>query len=396
MAKWCATPAIALAATIILVAGSISSCAAAKTAEAPSLAAQQAFPPAFIVAGTPRERGVAYGKHYRDEIRAFLDREIYQTFIGNPSSKEEMLRYAADCGKVAQEVCPMVVEECRGIAEGAGLSYDEVVLINLHEELYHRGKLPYDGHCTAVAVPPSDTGDGHTYVGQTWDWMTRVAGKSTVTDWQSNDAPSVLAYGYPGIPMGAGMNSRGIALCWTTAWLGKKGMSPRVGVPTYMLIAHLLAQKDLDSVIREARRDKHAGWFTFVMADGEGNLVNVEGSPQGIAIEQPKDRLARAYYGTREMTAAKPGEDAKLHPRCQQMYKLLEQSAGKNDRQMLEHYFTDRDDQIMSWKSPSNKTIDVMIFDTTARKAYLSRGPEYHLEWREFEFPTSTLSAANQ
>ena len=154
-----------------------------------------------------------------------------------------------------------------------------------------------------------------------------------------------------------------------------------------MLIAHLLAQKDLDAVIREARRDKHAGWFTFVMADAEGNLLNIEGSPLGVAIEQPKDRLARAGFGTRELTAAKPGQDAKLHPRCQQMYKLLTQSAGKNDRATLEQYFTNREDEILSWKSANIKTLDLMMFDTKARKAYLSRGPEFHLEWREFSFP---------
>ena len=73
-----------------------------------------------------------------------------------------------------------------------------------------------------------------------------------------------------------------------------------MGVPSYMLIAHLLAQRDIESVIHEAKRDKHAGWFTFVIADSEGRLVNVEGSPEGVAIERPKDRLARALYGTRK------------------------------------------------------------------------------------------------
>ena len=53
---------------------------------------------------------------------------------------------------------------------------------------------------------------------------------------------------------------------------------------------------------------------------------------------------------------------------------------------MIEKYFVSRDDGIMSWKSSTNKTIDVMLFDTTKRKAYVTRGPEYHMEWREFGF----------
>jgi hypothetical protein len=68
------------------------------------------------------------------------------------------------------------------------------------------------------------------------------------------------------------------------------------------------------------------------------------------------------------------------------MYKLLEQSAGKNDRKTLESYFLSPDDGILAWKHPANKSIDIMLYDTTARKAYLTRGPEFQLEWREFAF----------
>src|SRR5262249_2381629 len=161
--------------------------------------------------------------------------------------------------------------------------------------------------------------------GQTWDWMQSVAGKSRVLDWRRSEGVSVLAYGFPGMPMGAGMNAEGIALCWTSADLGKKGQSPRVGIPSYILIAHLLAQKDMDAVVREARKNKHAGWFTFVMADGRGRLVNIEGSPDRVVVEEADGRLARVLYGSREMAGSK------LHARCQTMYDLLQETRGKND-----------------------------------------------------------------
>jgi hypothetical protein len=86
------------------------------------------------------------------------------------------------------------------------------------------------------------------------------------------------------------------------------------------------------------------------------------------------------------MIVAKPGKPRTMHARCAQMNKLLDQTAGKNDRKMLERYFTEREHGILGWKSATNKSIDVMIFDTTGRKAYLTRGPEYGLEWREFAF----------
>lgn len=353
----------------------------------PADEAVRAFPAATVIEGTPKDRGHTYGKQFREPIRDFLAKEIYAPFVGRPSSKEQLLAYAAACGKVVRDHCPMIADELQGIADGAALALDEIVLINLHEELYHRTDLPKHGlpkhgHCTAVAVAPPDTGDKHTYVGQTWDWMQSVAGKSQVTQWRRTDGASVLAYGFPGMPMGAGVNSEGIALCWTSAALGHKGRSPRVGIPSYILIAHLLAQKDLDSVIREAKKNKHAGWFTFVMADGQGRLVNIEGSPEAVAVERTKDRLVRVDYGSREMARVKPEQQVTFHPRCQQMYDALAASRGKNDLAQLQNYFADPQYKINVGKG----TIDMMVFDTTERAAYLSRGSSYKLAWRRFVF----------
>ena len=341
------------------------------------------IPDAIVIEGAPLERGRAYGKRFRDEIRSFLDEEILAPFSGKPSTREEMLAYAAACGAVVRDACPGIADEVRGIAEGAGLAFDEIVLIQLHEELYHRATLPgpKTGHCTAVAVASSDTGDGRTYVGQTWDWMESVAGKSRVIEWRRGEVASVLAYGFPGMPVGAGVSSAGIALCWTSAGL-ESGGSPRVGIPSYTLIAHLLAQKDLDAVIREARKDRHAGWFTFVMADGSGRLLNIEGSPRGIVVEEAKTRLARVDHGSAEAGRVLRDGPVSLHPRCRKMYDLLEGSGGKNDLARLQDYFADKRFEINAGKP----TIDMIVFDTTSRAAHVSRGSVYGVSWRRFAF----------
>lgn len=368
---------------VIAVASSLlAALLAACSAQALPQSKDDGFPTAHLISGKPKDRGRSYGMQFRDTIRDFLANEIYAAFVGKPSSKTEMLRYAAACGNVVRDECPLIAEELEGIADGAGLTFEDVVLINLHEELYHRTDLPMHGHCTAVAVAPPDTGDTHTYVGQTWDWMQSVAGKSRVVQWRRAEGVSVLAYGFPGMPPSAGVNSHGLALCWTSAALGKKGLSPRVGIPSYLLIAHLLAQQDLDSVIREAKKNKHAGWFTFVMADGDGRLLNLEGSPKAIVVEEAKHRLARVDFGSREMTAVMPGRPVKLHERCQRMYDLLDGSKGKNDLSRLQDYLADPKYKINVGKG----TIDMMVFNTTARTAYLSRGSSYKLSWREFAF----------
>jgi hypothetical protein len=112
------------------------------------------FGPAGVLEGKPKERGQAYGKQFRQAIRDFLHKEIDKPFAGRPATKERMLAYADACARVVRAECPLVAREFEGIAHGAGLTFAEVVLINLHEEFSHRADLPRHGHCTAVAVGP--------------------------------------------------------------------------------------------------------------------------------------------------------------------------------------------------------------------------------------------------
>jgi hypothetical protein len=118
-----------------------------------------------------------------------------------------------------------------------------------------------------------------------------------------------------------------------------------------------------------------------VIADGAGRLANIEGSPERVVVEQPKDRLVRLDYGSSEL-GSKTGAQVRLHPRCQHLYDLLRASNGKNDLARLQNYLDDPGCKINVGKG----TIDMMVFDTTDRSAYLSRGTSYKLAWRKFEF----------
>ncbi len=341
-------------------------------------------PTLTVIVGKPRERGRRYGQKFKDGIQSFLDKEIYGVFTDKPASRDDMLRYAGQCGQAISDYAPAIHEEFEGIAEGSGLRFEEAVLITLHEELYHRGVLPKVPHCTAVAIGPPDTHDGHTYVGQTWDWMPSVFGLSSMLLWKRTEGPSVLAYAYPGLWVGAGVNSAGIALCWTSAQ-GKGIPGPRVGIPSYVLLTQLLYQETLKDALEEAKRAPQAGWFTFVLADGKGHLANVEGSPRELAIERHKGSLARVLYGSRQLTETVEGEKIKYHPRCQNMFDLLAEAKGKLDGKKLQHFFSDPKCGICDRKG----TIDMMVFDTTACTALVSRGSGYGAaNWKTFAFDT--------
>lgn len=340
------------------------------------------FGKAVLITGNARERGRLYGRLFADEIKTFLDREIIDAIIKDRWPKEDALRYAGACWKVIQSECSVIADELEGMAEGTGLRVEEHVLLTLHEELYHRGSLPAIPHCTAVAVGKSQTKDGSTFVGQTWDWMPSVAGVSTMLEWRRTDGPSLLAYAYPGLWVGAGMNSNGLALTWTSAELGKAGQIPRVGLPSYVFLAHLLYQQSLDAVRAAAERNRHAGWFTFVMGDGTGRLMNVEGSPDGIEVVEATGRMIRIGFGSHKMSNTPAVKSVKVHPRCETLSGLLDKAEDKVELTTIQQAFADPSRGICVGKN----TIDMMIYDTTHRTAHLSRGADYGVDWREFRF----------
>lgn len=236
-----------------------------------------------VVSGTARERGRQYGRQFKDGIRGFLDREIYRAFDGQPNTRETMLRFSSACGAAIKTYSAEVHEEMEGIAEGAGLRLEEVVLINNHEELWHRGVIPAQAHCTVFGSAPPDTAAGETFVAQTWDWMESVYGLSSLLHWKRDKGPSVLAYSYPGLWTGAGINDRGLSLCWHSG--GGDGKEPRVGIPAYALIAQILYQETLEAALEEVRRATHAGWFVFLVGDAKGGLATVRGTPKKLEIQ---------------------------------------------------------------------------------------------------------------
>jgi hypothetical protein len=99
-------------------------------------------------------------------------------------------------------------------------------------------------------------------------------------------------------------------------------------------------------------------------------------------VEHTKGCLARVLYGSQEMTGTKPGQKVPLHARCQKMYDLMESTKGENDLLRLQDYFAEPKYGINVGKS----TIDMMVFDTTARTAHLSRGTSYGVDWQKYAF----------
>jgi isopenicillin-N N-acyltransferase-like protein len=350
---------------------------------AASKASAQADTAVRTISGEPWQRGFAYGRQFAGPIMSFFQVEIFDAYVRKPVPREDLLRYASECAETVRTYSPVTYEELRGMAEGAGLPLEQMVLLTLLEELPKTRKrgVPVPGHCTPLAAGPPDTVDGHTFVAQTWDWMKSTLGLSSMLQWERPEGPSLLTYAYPGLWASAGLNTAGVGLTWASVGpIDNSG--PAIGIPTNVLLAHLLYQPTLEDAMREVQRVPRAGWSILMMGDAQGNLACIEVSPQVVAFERKRGHIARDNaYRTPELFRAWALNNPDLQGRYEKANALLAQGAGKIDTAYIQRMYADTTQGI-----GRGVTLDMIILDLTARQACISRGPMYGVKWHRFSF----------
>lgn len=286
------------------------------------------------LSGTPRACGRAYGHQQAEAIEAFLHMEVA------PSPQRR--RYAARCWDLVQRWDRPVAEFTRGMAAGAGIDVSDATLLLAHEEIVHIK------HCTGIGATRAGTRDGNAIIGQTWDWATHLYPWSGLTRLAMDDAPRALLYSFPGLWASAGINEHGLSLVWTGSAYSPI-VRPAVGIPTYALIAAILARRTCREALDLLKRTANAGAFIFFLADATGEVVVVEGLPRRIEVIRCEDVISRAnHYETARMVRLSR-QDFSVGPRHfnspdrgARMAALARRHAGAITRQHIEAFLRDR------------------------------------------------------
>ena len=273
--------------------------------------------------GTARSCGRDYGESHAEAIEAFLALEVPP----NP----RRLAYARRCWKRLSEWEPSIVEFVRGMSEGSRRPMEEMVLLLSHEEIVHTK------NCTGFGATNRGTKDGSAIIGQNWDWAQSLYPWSSLLRLRTDTMPATLTYAYPGLWAAAGINEYGLSLVWTGAGYFPK-IQPRVGIPTYPLIAGLLACRDCQEAITLLRRTPIAGCFIFFLADAGGEVWLVEGMPGSLELVQCQDVISRAnHYECKDTCSSAsqrvPSASLKANTRSRRnrMVELLEARKGRLD-----------------------------------------------------------------
>lgn len=234
------------------------------------------------VSGSRYELGRQHGEACADLIRRVLAGRaaIIQRATGMPAAQaiETGLRYLPP---VASRF-PHFVEEVKGIADGARVTFDEAFFIQVATELGFT-----DEGCTTLAWHRAG---GEWVVAQNWDQPRDVQDSQIVLRVRPNDAPEAVMFTHAGVIGYMGINSRGV--CHVSSQL----LSPdwRVGVTHYWVKRRFLELESVDACLDLVREVPISSSGSYVLGDPSRAAV-VEWLPSGVSVREG-DHLAHTNH----------------------------------------------------------------------------------------------------
>lgn len=238
----------------------------------------------LILQGSAKEIGRKHGHQGKQQVLRSL--ETYEKLfygyqqIDWKEAKERALAHVKAIEKYDSEL----IEEMHGIAEGAGVDFEDILALNARSEIAlgsYSGQGFSDG-CTAIATFQPVSND--VIIGQNWDWKAEQKKSLLLLEIHQKNKPVVTMVTEGGIIGKIGFNSAGVGLCFNALLTDKKSND----VPIHLGLRGVLDSYTLPEAISKIKDGQIAATASFVIGkaddDGSGMAVNAEVSPFGIDI----------------------------------------------------------------------------------------------------------------
>jgi isopenicillin-N N-acyltransferase-like protein len=246
---------------------------AAVVAAAPNRASEPREYHLYRARGTHRELGRQHGEQATRQIKAHIE----VMCAGQKLSREQLRRRAAQFQPAFDRYCPHLLEEIRGLAEGAGVTLEEAMACNIRSELRNART---EG-CTTYVIGRKGTAGHEVLAGQNADLGPETFPLAYVLHLQPQGKPEVLIWTFGGMLGYHGMNSVGLAH-FENALGG--GPPSRFGMPHYPVERMMLECDRLEQVFDLLHKIPLEYNANYVLCDGGGNIADVESTTAGPEI----------------------------------------------------------------------------------------------------------------
>lgn len=340
--------------------------------------------PIVSMTGTPRDCGLQYGKAVGGLIRGSLQAYLDSFRVLHNLDRDAIFELARKFEPVIAEFDPATLDEMKGIAEGADVPLEAVLTLNARSELVHGLKAQLDDGCTSFIVFGQATADGHTYVGQNWDWNPAMKPYAVVLDIQRDGDPRILTLTEAGLVGKHGLNEDGIGICNNFMLSDKR----RFGMPVHVIRRKALTARILSDAIGAVLNSERALAANYMMGHVDGAGVALEAWPDGLDVIHAKDGL---LTHANHFQISRPGREdlgRKIFPdtllRDVRLHDILSAQHGGIGLSLLAEGMSDHfnhPDSICRHPNPNAgegqgiETLGCIIMDLTERVLHFCSGP---------------------
>lgn len=271
--------------------------------------------PEITASGTAYEIGFTHGSQIPRRIRVAI--ENYKALFLETAEADwpESKRRAATYLPALEKNEPDLVEEMKGIADGAGEGVDflDILALNLRSEI---SLTNYSDGCTSIVTQNADTSE--VYAAQNWDWVGE-AGRSTVFfDIKKTGKPRIRMMGEAGILAKFGLNEAGVGLCMNAI---RCGTVAKDHLPVHLAMRRILECQSFDEAFAMLSKKGIASCANLLMADKSGKIATIECTPKGLAPIYP-DEGAWTTFHTNHLWSPNVPAGIKDHPSANSFSRL--------------------------------------------------------------------------
>lgn len=236
----------------------------------------------------PRERGRQYGEQTRDRVAASIDFYREEFALKSNLSWAEVCERSPRWTPAVEAYSPELLDEVRGVAEGARVDVAEILALNGRGELRKGDPFERPEGCTAFSLTAEATGDGHVYCGQNWDWRTPTKETVVMLRVVQPPKPTIVMQVEAGQIGRHGANSAGIGLN-ANGLEAPFGFGP--GVPQPYIRRRILDSSDIASALDAVYTARQALCANLILTHRDGFSIDLETTPKRHGVMYPTDGM---------------------------------------------------------------------------------------------------------
>ena len=356
---------------------------ALKQIPVPNTIVHNAPPPLVEVQGTHREMGCQIGEARREQVQHSIENAhllIEQSYSTLELTWQGAIIQSKKYLPFAEERYSQYVDEMRGVAQGANVSFDDVMALNAMEAVTMDAL--HLTRCTSMAVNEERTADGHVLVAHNEDWVPEDENDVYVISAKPRDEPPFLAMTYGGLLPNVGFNAYGIAQLIDSVY----PTDSRIGIPRLVVSRAVLASRRLSGAIGRTLISHRAAGYNHLLVHDSGEIYSVEVSARKFDILHGTDgyMVHTNHYlsPTMKEIESEPEELISSRVRYFRANRLLRQNSAHNIKslQNIQKDHVNLPNSICNHNidgiDPLDRenTISALVIDLTSREMHIAWG----------------------